>query len=78
MTTDQIRLAHIEHAAWLDLWKQLLALRAITEEDLKKPESARDTPGAVLLETMRQWGDNLAALRAESLRQELLSKLKAP
>ena len=78
MTTDQIRLAHIEHAAWLDLWKQLLALKAITEEDLRKPESANDTPGAVLLGTIRQWGDSLAALRAESLRQELLSKLKAP
>jgi len=78
MTTDQIRLAHIEHAAWLDLWKQLLALKAITEEDLKKPQSATDTPGAVLLGTIRRWGDSLAVLRAESLRQEILAKLKTP
>jgi hypothetical protein len=63
MTTDQINLAHIEHGLWLDLWKQLLALKAITEEDLKKPQSANDSPGSVLLGTIRQWGDSLAAIR---------------
>lgn len=63
MTTEQINLAHIEHKLWLDLWKQLLALKAITEEDLKKPQSADDSPGSILLATIRRWGESLAEIR---------------
>ena len=71
MTNEQIRLAHIEHRAWLDLWKQLLALKAITEEDLQKPQSANDSPGSILLATIRQWGDSLADIRKEQMRDAL-------
>lgn len=70
MTTEQINLAHIEHKLWLDLWKQLLALKAITEEDLKKPQSAEDSPGSVLLATIRRWGDSLADIRKYQARNE--------
>jgi hypothetical protein len=63
MTTQQINLAHVEHGLWQVLWRRLLEAKAITEEDLKKPQSANGSPGSVLLGTIRQWGDSLAAIR---------------
>lgn len=71
MTTEQINLAHIEHGLWLDLWKQLLALKAITEDDLKKPQSQQDSPGSILLATIRRWGDSLADIRKYQARNEV-------
>lgn len=79
MTTDQIRLAHIEHAAWLDLWKQLLALKAITQKDLEAPQSANQTPGQILLAAIRHWGNELAQLKIaanERLRAAEIVKLR--
>ena len=77
MTNEQIRLAHIEHRAWLDLWKQLLALKAITEEDLKKPESANDTPGCLLLATIRQWGMTLTEVTVAQNVEKMMQDVKA-
>lgn len=75
MTTDQIRLAHAEHAAWLDVWRQLLTLRAITQEDLQKPPSVTDTPGSMLLACIRKWGNELALLNvAANARMETDAK----
>lgn len=73
MTTEQINLAHKEHSLWLDLWKQLLQLKAITEDDLKKPQSQQDSPGSILLATIRKWGDSLAEIRKYQARDDAQS-----
>lgn len=50
-----------------DLWKDLIVMLkdtgAITEEDGKSKESARDTAGQRLMAGIRAWGDSLVELR---------------
>jgi hypothetical protein len=63
MNLDDLQYSHKEHQLWLALCRQLRHAGAVTQADLDSPLSARGTPGLTLLQSIRDWGDGLVALR---------------
>ena len=62
---EHLDLLHTEHENWKLICADLAKLGAVTADDLSSsPRGAPfNTPGKILLERIRRWGDSLVRLR---------------
>ena len=63
MTLEQLKVSHEEHELWKSMCAQLKILGAVTQEDLESPTGSDKTPGNILMNTIRIWGDKLVELK---------------
>ena len=60
---SELEQMHIEHEAWLKLCRALRATKAVTLRDLESRVGMRVTNGQIVLEEIREWGEELVRLR---------------
>lgn len=68
----ELEIAHTEHESWLSLCRVLKTTRAVTKKDLQSKVGLRVTRGQLVLELIRQWGEDLVTLR--KFQSELAAK----
>jgi len=71
----KIEAMQTEHQAWLDLCMMLKDTKAVTMEDLQSRVSINDTPGQVLLNSIRFWGETLVELKGAEVEENLRTNL---
>jgi len=74
MSTDDARTALKELDQWRELCRTLVALGAVTREDLKAGQADSSTPGRRLLIDIRTWGESFALIRINAFAYNLIAE----